>query len=72
MPAGGVGTDFSCLFSYIASTGISPVGIVFFTDKRGEYPDEVAAGNIPVLWLLSREPDEPPWGRRARIKKRVK
>ena len=67
MPAGGGGTDFSCLFSYIASTGMAPASIVIFTDGRGEYPDEIAAGNIPVLWLLTRETKEPPWGRCARL-----
>ena len=68
MPMGGGGTDFACLFSYIDSVGMTPSSIVIFTDGRGEYPDEPAAGNIPVLWLLSREENAPPWGRRARLR----
>ena len=68
IPADGGGTDFSCLFNYIASTGMTPTSSVIFTDGRGEYPDEVAAGNIPVLWLLTSEAKEPPRGRCARCR----
>lgn len=68
MPMGGGGTDFSCVFSYIDSVGMTPSSIVIFTDGRGEYPGESAAGNIPVLWLLSQEENAPPWGHRARLR----
>ena len=67
-PFGGGGTDFSCLFSYLASSALNPASIVIFTDGQGDFPDERAAGNIPVLWLLSREDVEVPWGRCAILK----
>ena len=69
LPVGGGGTDFACLFSYLASSPLSPASLVIFTDGQGEFPDERAAGNVPVLWLLSREDVSVPWGRCARLKK---
>ena len=68
VPMGGGGTDFSCLFSYIDSVGMTPSSIVVFTDGRGEYPEESAAGNVPVLWLLSQEDNAPPWGRNSLLR----
>ena len=68
-PMGGGGTDFSCLFSFLASSDLNPASIVIFTDGQGDFPDEIAAGNTPVLWLLSREDVQVPWGRSARIGK---
>ena len=68
LPVGGGGTDFSCLFSYLASSSLNPASIVIFTDGQGEIPDERAAGNVPVLWLLSRDGVSVPWGKCAFLK----
>lgn len=68
IPIGGGGTDFSCLFSFLADGKLNPASIVIFTDGQGEFPEERAARNVPVLWLLSREDVHVPWGRCVRIK----
>ncbi len=67
-PLGGGGTDFSCLFSFLDSSDLMPASLVIFTDGQGEIPDERAAGNVPVLWLLSREDVQVPWGKCAFLK----
>ena len=64
-PTGGGGTDFSCLFRYVSAMGLQPASIVIFTDGQGEIPDESAAENIPVMWLLSRKEADIIWGKRA-------
>lgn len=68
IPIGGGGTDFSRLFRYLADGRLNPASIVIFTDGQGEFPEESAARNVPVLWLLSREDVHVPWGRCARMK----
>lgn len=45
-----------------------PVSIIILTDGFAPFPDESAAMNIPVLWLLNNEEVEPPWGKVARIR----
>ena len=67
-PLGGGGTDFCCLFSFLDSSDIMPASIVIFTDGQGDFPDEQAANNVPVLWLLSREEVKVPWGHCAYLK----
>ena len=68
IPVGGGGTDFSCLFSYLTASPLNPASLVIFTDGQGEIPDERAAGNLPVLWLLSNEDVSVPWGKCAFLK----
>ena len=65
IPVGGGGTDFSCLFRFLDSSALNPASIVIFTDGQGEFPDERAAGNVPVLWMLTREDVQVPWGKSA-------
>ena len=65
IPVGGGGTDFSCLFSYLGASSLNPASIVIFTDGQGDFPDERAAGNNPVLWLLSKTGVSVPWGKQA-------
>ena len=67
-PFGGGGTDFSCLFSFLDSSDLTPASLVIFTDGQGDFPDERAANNVPVLWLLSRDNVQVPWGRCAYLK----
>ncbi|MDD6175999.1 MAG: VWA-like domain-containing protein [Firmicutes bacterium] len=67
-PRGG-GTSFHCVFDYIRRnmSDDPPVNIVIFTDGQAEFPDESAAGNIPVLWLFSDRRVVPPWGKYAYV-----
>lgn len=67
--AGGGGTDFGIIFQYVKEymSDDLPVSIIILTDGFAPFPDESAAMNIPVLWLLNNEEVEPPWGKVARI-----
>ena len=65
IPVGGGGTDLSCPFRYLAFSEMKPANLVIFTDGQGTFPDERAAGDMPVLWLLTREDVQVPWGRCA-------
>lgn len=69
IPVGGGGTDFSSLFSYFATSLLNPASLVIFTDGQGEFPEERAANNVPICWLLSREDVQVPWGRCAWMKR---
>ena len=68
-PRGGGGTDFRCIFEYIRRdlSVAPPADIVIFTDGKAEFPEEAAAGNIPVLWLFSGKGVVPPWGKFAYV-----
>ena len=68
--AGGGGTDFGIIFQYVKEymSDDLPVSIIILTDGCAPFPDESAAMNIPVLWLLNNEEVEPPWGKVARIR----
>ena len=67
-PYGGGGTDYESIFRYIRSNYSynAPTSIVIITDGEGVYPDESAANNIPVLWLLTGK-EKAPWGRSVRM-----
>ena len=67
-PHGYGGTDFGCIFQYISEHAeLEPSCIVIFTDGKGEYPPESAAGGIPVLWILHGNEAFPAWGCTARL-----
>ena len=68
-PKGGGGTDFGVIFSYVKQRmqDDPPASIVILTDGYAPFPDEKEADGIPVLWLLTTEEIEPPWGKVARI-----
>lgn len=68
-PAGGGGTDFGIIFRYVKKhmSDDPPVSIIILTDGYAPFPEEEAAGGIPVLWLLNNETVTPPWGKIARI-----
>lgn len=68
-PHGGGGTSFHCFFDYIKRNMLNnpPVNIVIFTDGQAEFPGELAANNIPVLWLFSDRGVTPPWGKYAYV-----
>lgn len=67
-PIGGGGTDFFCVFNYVhGHMERRPAYIVILTDGYAPFPKESAARGIPVLWLLSNQVVDPPWGKVARI-----
>ncbi len=63
------GTSFESVFAYLRThiSDHSPEVIVVFTDGYSEYPDESAALNIPVLWVIINNPDDAPWGKTIHI-----
>ena len=68
-PAGGGGTDFQIIFEYVAQHMADrlPASIVILTDGYAPFPKEHLAMGIPVLWLISNEDVQPPWGKVARM-----
>ena len=69
-PVGGGGTDFEIIFKYVRDymSDKLPKSIIILTDGYAPFPEEAAAMDIPVLWLLNNEEVNPPWGKVARIK----
>ncbi|MBR6825998.1 MAG: hypothetical protein IKM59_05570 [Oscillospiraceae bacterium] len=68
-PYGGGGTDFRCVFQFVATAmkDRPPAYIVILTDGCAPFPPESMARGIPVLWLLNNDMVDPPWGKVARI-----
>ena len=62
---GGGGTSFEIIFRYLEefSDEEIPSAIIVLTDGYCDYPDEEAALDIPVLWIICDNPEDPPWGR---------
>lgn len=58
---GGGGTDFRPVFDKIARKGIQPAVLVYLTDGYGNYPKEQPG--YPVLWVMTRNHQKPPFGR---------
>lgn len=69
-PYGGGGTSFHSVFNYVKDKMADrlPAGIVIFTDGCAAFPDESAALGIPVLWIITTDEIDPPWGSVAKIK----
>lgn len=67
-PRGGGGTDYESVFRFIKKTSgnASPTSIVIITDGEGVFPDQEVAGNIPVLWLFTKECTAP-WGKSVNV-----
>ena len=67
-PRWGGGTDYKSVFSFIRRTsGHAPsTSIVIITDGEGVFPDHEVAGNIPVLWLFTKECTAP-WGKSVNV-----
>lgn len=69
-PKGGGGTSFHIIFDYVKDKMVDepPVSIIILTDGYAPYPDETAAMDIPVLWILNnKEAKAPSWGKVARM-----
>lgn len=69
VPYGGGGTSFHIIFDYIREhlADFVPTMVVIFTDGYASFPEQEAAMNIPVLWLISNEHVTPPWGKVGRV-----
>ena len=67
--AGGGGTSFAAIFRYLKkfSEEDMPSAIIVLTDGYCDYPQESAAMDIPVLWIIYDNPVDPPWGRFVHI-----
>ncbi len=64
-PTGGGGTSFSMIFNYMQENlrDDLPKVILIFTDGYSDCPEEKAAMNVPVLWLITKDGTaELPWG----------
>ena len=58
---GGGGTDFRPVLDYVENhPELDPNLLVFFTDGYGNCPDRPP--HYPVMWLLTRDGKEQPWG----------
>ena len=69
-PKGGGGTSFHIIFDYVKKKMMDepPVSIIILTDGYAPYPDESAAMDIPVLWIINnKEAQAPSWGKVARM-----
>jgi predicted metal-dependent peptidase len=69
-PKGGGGTSFHIIFDYVREKMQDdlPVSIIILTDGYAPYPDEAAAMDIPVLWIINNKEASPPtWGKVARM-----
>ena len=69
-PKGGGGTSFHIIFDYVREKMQDdlPVSIIILTDGYAPYPDETAAMDIPVLWIInSKDAQAPSWGKVARM-----
>jgi predicted metal-dependent peptidase len=61
---GGGGTRFEPVFQWVEQQGLRPDVLVYFTDARGEFPEQ--APPYPVLWLVKGK-GVVPWGRRIQL-----
>lgn len=69
-PKGGGGTSFHIIFDYVREKmqDDPPVSIIILTDGYAPYPDEAAAMDIPVLWIINnKDAQAPSWGKVARM-----
>ena len=68
-PYGGGGTDFRCVFDYMAKhfSERLPACMVIYTDGFGVFPSKKATLGVPVLWLINNDDAVPPFGKVVRI-----
>ncbi len=62
--AGGGGTRFTPVFDWVTRQDQRPDLLVYFTDAKGEFPDEEPP--YPVLWLVKGK-TKVPWGQRIQL-----
>jgi predicted metal-dependent peptidase len=64
---GGGGTSFIPVFDELKKTKCTPSILIYFTDGYGNFP-EVSPKRYPVLWVLTENHQDPPWGRTTVIR----
>ena len=62
--AGGGGTRFTPVFSWVENQGHIPDVLIYFTDAMGEFPEREPM--CPVLWLVKGR-GKVPWGTRVQL-----
>ncbi|HEY2784541.1 MAG TPA: VWA-like domain-containing protein [Fimbriiglobus sp.] len=61
-PVGGGGTNHTCVFDWIAESGLSPACVICLTDLETRFPARVP--DVPVLWAqVGTNTQAPPFGR---------
>ena len=70
---GGGGTSFEAIFKYVQQKmADQPLeSIIILTDGGAPFPDERETRGIPVLWVINNDEVEPPWGKVARITRKL-
>jgi predicted metal-dependent peptidase len=63
-PAGGGGTQVSCVFEYIKEKKLNLEVVVILSDGYTDFP---SAPDVPVFWGITSDV-VPPWGVTAKIK----
>ena len=66
VPRGGGGTSFHAVFRYMKENMAPdlPKAVLIFTDGYAPWPEEAAAMDVPVLWLIRKGGrTSAPWGR---------
>ena len=64
---GGGGTDFRPVFRYVDEhPELDPALLIYFTDGCGDCPERPPA--YPVMWLLTKDGREQPWGQSVHFK----
>lgn len=58
---GGGGTSFISVFDELRKTNYKPSILIYFTDGFGDYPEK-SVKDFPVLWVLTKNHNQPPWG----------
>jgi len=68
-PQGGGGTSFHCIFRYMQTEMEDklPRAVIIITDGYAHYPEEAAAMDVPVLWILVNRDKDAPWGKTVHI-----
>lgn len=63
-PVGGGGTSFHSIFEYMKEHMEEqlPTAVIILTDGYAKYPPEEHALGVPVLWLITNNDEEAPWG----------
>ena len=64
LPVGGGGTSFHAIFRYLRDhySDDLPKAIIILTDGYARFPEENAAMDVPVMWIILDTDVEAPWG----------
>jgi predicted metal-dependent peptidase len=62
--SGGGDTDFRPPFQWVEQEGLRPHALLYFTDARGEFPEEEPP--YPIIWVVKGKATVP-WGQRIQL-----